>query len=169
MAGYKDPHNHLLCLGKWNPGDTLPNDMNETAPTKDLNLRLSARARRYLKRCLDPFVGQMSQKGLATSVTYSGGCSVSDKNGRLLWEYRGPHFLIGGEKPESLREGQFYDLLGFRVWIRDRDAILLKSQTLTTIMYGDPHPDELLVPENASEHFFEEALTRHYRRTMRAA
>ena len=76
-----------------------------------------------------------------------------EKNGKVLWEYKGPRFVIGAHKPENLIEGTLYDLLGFPVWMRDFDDHLLKGRVLTASMVGSPEPQEHLVIENAPEDY----------------
>ena len=119
---------------------------------------MSEPAKRYFQS-VKAFVSDMERRGLVTALTYSGGAAV-DEGGKILWEYRGPNFLFGGLKQGELGTGNFYDLLGHKVWIREIEETLLEGMTLTTIMYGDPKPMELLVIENAPENFLERIMPR---------
>jgi hypothetical protein len=122
-------------------------------PSKKVNFTLSETAKRYLQRGLSG-AEQSSTRGLVTCLTYSGGYAP-ERDGKILWEYRGPNFLIAGQKPGNLRPGGYYDLLGFRVWIGEMEQRLLEDRTLTTIQYGSPEPAELLVIENVPDNYFE--------------
>ena len=102
-------------------------------------------------------MSECSAQGLVTSLTYSGGLAPK-KDGKALWNYRGPNFLIAGQRPAHLRAGAYYDLLGFRVWIGQEEQILLKGKTLTTIHYGTPQPEELLVIEGVPDDYFETTI-----------
>ena len=128
--------------------------MNEQTHCKTVNFTVSETAKQYLQRNLSPFAGQMSARRLVTCLNYSGGYAP-ERDGKILWNYRGPNFLIAGQKPRNLRGGGYYDLLGFRVWIGEMEQTLLEGRNLTTIRYGSPEPAELLVIENAPEDFFE--------------
>src|SRR5436190_24239594 len=126
--------------------------MNEDTPCKTVNFTVTETGKQYLQRGLSRFAGEMSERGLVTCLTYSGGFAP-EKDGRILWSYRGPNFLIGGQGPGNLRAGGFYDLLGFRVWIGKTEQILLEGRTLTTLQYGSPDPEELLIIEGAPEDY----------------
>ena len=93
-------------------------------------------------------------RGLVPCLTYSGGFAPT-RNGEILWNYRGPNFLIAGHKPGNLPVECYYDLLGFRVWIGKVEQRLLEGRTLTTIQYGSPEPAELLVMQNVPDDYFE--------------
>jgi hypothetical protein len=129
-------------------------DMNENMPCDGVNFRISEPAKQYLQSALALSSEQMSARGLMVCLTYSGGYAPT-REGKILWNYRGPNFLIAGQKPGSLRAGGYYDLSGFRVWIGKTEQTLLEGRTLTTIQYGSPEPAELLVIENAPEDYFE--------------
>ena len=120
-------------------------------PSKNVNFALSETAKRYLQRDLS-VMEHSSIRGLVTCLTYSGGYAP-ERDGKILWDYRGPNFLIAGQKPEHLAAGGYYDLLGFRVWIGEREQRLLEGRTLTTIQYGSPEPAELLVIENVPDDY----------------
>lgn len=128
--------------------------MNDHTPYKTVNFTVSETAKQYVQRNLSRFAGEMSARGLVTCLTYSG-AFAPEKDGKILWSYRGPNFLIAGQKPGNLRVGGYYDLLGFRVWIGKTEQILLEGRTLTTLHYGRPDPEELLVIEDAPEDYFE--------------
>ena len=119
-----------------------------------MNFTVSETAKQCLQRNLSLFSGDRAGRRLVTCLTYSGGYAP-ERDGKLLWNYQGPNFLIAGQRPGNLRAGGYYDLLGFRVWIGEMEQTLLESRTLTTIQYGSPEPAELLVIENAPEDYFE--------------
>ena len=127
--------------------------MNEDKALRPLNFTLSDSAKQYLQRDLTA-ADQRSTRGLVTCLTYSGGYAP-ERGGMILWSYRGPNFLIAGQKPGNLRAGGYYDLLGFRVWIGEIEQRLLDGRTLTTIQYGSPEPVELLVIENVPDDYCE--------------
>jgi hypothetical protein len=127
--------------------------MNEQKALSPLNFALSDSAKQYLQRDLTA-AAQWSTRGLVTCLTYCGGLAP-ERDGKILWNYKGPNFSIGGQKPGKLRAGRYYDLLGFRVWIAEMEQRLLEGRTLTTIQFGSPEPGELLVIENAPEDYFE--------------
>jgi len=79
----------------------------------------------------------------------------------VLWEYRGPNFLLAGEEPGQPRPGRYFDLLGFRIWIGEIEELLLKGRTLTIIHHGSPEPAELLVIQGAPEDHLETTLRAH--------
>jgi hypothetical protein len=136
--------------------------MNENTPCKGLNFALSETAKQYLQKVLSQFAGGMSARGLVPCLSYSGGFAP-EKDGKILWQYRGPNFLLGGHKPKNLHAGKCYNLLGFRVWIGKIEEILLEGRTLTIIQYGNPDPQELLVIENAGEDYLEKTMQAHSR------
>ena len=130
--------------------------MNEEGAETALNLTLSESAKVYLQKYL-PFAAEMSRRGLVASLTYSGGMA-HDVDGEVLWDYRGPNFVLAGAKPKPADAGGYFDLLGVRVWIGKTERTLLRGKTLTTIWYGNPHPEELLVIENAPPDYFERTM-----------
>ena len=121
--------------------------MNDTLPC----FTLTDSARQYLLRGLSI---ERSAQGLVTSLMYCG-CLAPEKDGKVLWTYHGPNFLIAGQRPAHLRAGAYYDLLGFQVWIGEVEQILLKGKSLTTIHYGTPQPQELLVIDGAPADYFD--------------
>ncbi len=121
--------------------------MNANMPGKSVNFTLSETGKRYIRDLLTYSAEGMAARGLVACLTYSGGFEP-ERDGKILWSYRGPNFLIAGHKPQNLGAGEYYNLLGFRVWIGDIEHRLLEGRTLTTIQYGSPGPAELLVIEN---------------------
>lgn len=116
---------------------------------------LSKSARAHLKAVLPEWVGGCQKKKLVPLLSFSGGGRREDKQGNVTWEYNGSLFLLAGQKREALRDGKYYDLLGFPVWIDDFDNHLLKGRVLTFLKVGSPEPTENLVIENAPENFLE--------------
>lgn len=90
-------------------------------------------------------------------LSYSGG-GRAEKNGKIIWEYRGALFLLGGQRQEALQKGRYFDLLGFPVWIGEIDQLLLNGRVLTFMEVGTPKPFKHLVIENAPENFFQTVL-----------
>ena len=135
----------------------LSNEDMATNSPYNATFSLSEAAEQYLQQSLASSVGQMSERGLVTSLTYSGGYAP-ERDGKILWEYRGPNFLLAGQNPAQLGAGRYYDLLGYRVWIGEIEEILLRGKTLTMIQYGKPAPAELLVIKNAPEDYLEASL-----------
>jgi len=131
--------------------------MNENTPCHEVNFTLSEIAKDYLQRSL-LIAENMSARGLVSCLSYSGGLT-QEKDGKTLWNYSGPNFLIVGQKPQHLGTGRYYDLLGFRVWIGEIEQILLKGRTLTTLQCESPHGMELLVIENAPKNYFETIMS----------
>jgi len=131
--------------------------MDENASLKEPKFSMTDSARRHLLSTLPAFTSAMERRGLLTGLTSSGGMDLNEA-GKILWQYRGANLLIGGLKQGEPGVGNFYDLLGYKVWIREFEEALLEGVTLTTIMYGDPKPMELLVIENASENFLERCM-----------
>jgi hypothetical protein len=128
-------------------------NMNKDTALSPLNFTLSEGAKEYLQRDLT-LADQLSTRGLVTCLTYSGGFAPT-RDGKVLWNYQGPNFLIAGQKPGNLGPGRYYDLLGFRVWIGKMEQALLEGRTLTTIQYGSLEPAELLVIQNVPDNYFE--------------
>jgi hypothetical protein len=131
--------------------------MDQNTSLKEPKFSLTDSARKHLLSTLPAFTSAVERRGLVTGLTYSGGMAL-DEGAKILWEYRGPNLLIGGLKQGELGAGNFYDLLGYKVWIREFEEALLEGMTLTTIMYGDPKPMELLVIENAPENLLERCM-----------
>jgi hypothetical protein len=128
--------------------------MKVKLPNDKISFTLSKSAQAHLQAVLPDWVGGLSKKGLVPILSYSAG-GRDEKDGKVLWEYRGALFTLGGQKREELREGQYYDVLGFPVWIDEFDNHLLKGRVLTFIKVGRPEPEENLVIENAPENFLE--------------
>jgi hypothetical protein len=128
--------------------------MNENTPLKEPGFSLSDSARNYFRSWLPDFAPDMERRGMVAALTYSGGPAVQ-KDGKTLWQYGGPVFLIAGLKSEQLRAGSFYHLMGHKVWIGEMEEALLEGTSLTTAICGSPNPDELLVIENAPENLLE--------------
>ncbi len=121
--------------------------MNANMPGNRVNFTLSETGKRYICDSLTYCAAGMAARGLVVCLTYSGGFEPQ-RAAKIVWSYRGPNFLIAGHKPQNVPAGEYYDLLGFRVWIGDIEHRLLEGRTLTTIQYGSPEPAELLVIEN---------------------
>jgi hypothetical protein len=131
--------------------------MNANLPCDKISFTLSKSAHEHLQKVLPGWVEGMSKQKLVPILSYSGAGST-EKDGKVIWEYRGTLFLLAGQKREALRDGKFYDVLGFPVWIKEIDNLLLKGRVLTFIKVGSPEPQEQLVIENAPENYFEMAL-----------
>lgn len=131
--------------------------MNERLPRDKISFTLSSSAEAHLQKILPDWIDGMSKRELVSILSYSGG-GRREKGGKVIWEYRGPLFLLAGQKRESLRDGKYYDVLGFPVWIGEIENLLLKGRVLTFIKVGSPEPEEYLVIENAPENYFELAL-----------
>ena len=119
----------------------------------NVNFTLSETAKRHIVGALST-ANQLSAGGLVTCLTFSGAYAPA-RDGQILWNYRGPNFLIAAQKSENLRPGAYCDLLGVRVWIGETEQILLDGKTLTIKQYGSPEPAELLVIENAPDDYFD--------------
>jgi hypothetical protein len=138
--------------------EALSNErMKEHAVGEKIKFTLSPSAKAHLVKILSNWVESTSQKGLVPILSFSGGGRM-EKDGKILWEYRGPEFLIAGQRPEALRGGKYYDLLGFSVWIQDFEQRLLEGQVLTTIKIGNSNDYELFVLANAPDNYLETAL-----------
>lgn len=128
--------------------------MNKQTACKPVDFKMSETAKQYLQRALTSSAGGVSAQGLVVCLTYSGGYAP-ERNGKILWNYLGPNFLIAARRPGNLGAGGYYDLLGFRVWIGEREQKLLEGRKLATIKYGSPEPAELLVIENVPDNYCE--------------
>ncbi len=126
--------------------------MSESTGLKTPSFKMSDSARKYLRSALLSLSPRAQSRGTTVALTYSGGFAA-EKDGKMLWQYQGPNFLVAGITAKNPRGGHYYDLLGFRVWIGEVEEALLNGLTLTTITYGESHPEELLVVENAPENF----------------
>ena len=131
--------------------------MDANPPCDKISFTLSKSAHEYLQKALPGCVEWMSKQNLVPILSFSGG-GRHEKDGKVIWEYSGPLFLLAGQKREALRDGKYYDVLGFPVWIGEIDNLLLKGRVLTFMKVGSPEPVEQLVIENAPENYFETAL-----------
>lgn len=131
--------------------------MKPELPCEIMNFSLSKPAEDYLKGVLPDFVEFMSKQELVPSLSHSRG-SRSKKDGRVVWEYNGPLFLLAGQKREALRVGKYYDVLGYLLWIEEIDSRILKDRVLTFMKVGRPEPREFLVIENAPDNYFDVAM-----------
>lgn len=131
--------------------------MNADLPCDHINFTLSKSAREHLQKLLPGWVGRMSERKLVPILCWSGG-GRTEKGGKVIWEYRGPLFSLAGQKREALRDGRFYDVLGFPIWMGEMDSLLLKDRVLTFMKVGSPEPIGQLVIENAPDNYFEAAV-----------
>ncbi len=148
----------MLLDSREHPARKLSNSiMSEGPALKTPAFSISASAEKYLRSALLSLHPRAESRGTVMALTYSGGAAV-EKDGKMLWQYQGPNFLVAGITAKNPRGGHYYGLLGFKVWIGEVEEALLDGLTLTTITYGESHPEELLVVENAPENF----LARYY-------
>ena len=129
--------------------------MSDSAPGDKIDFSLSKSAQEYLSGILPNWTQQMSERGFVPMLSYSGSeTATCKKSGKVTWEFRGALFLLAGHRPEALRDGGYFDLAGFRVWIGNMDQRLLSGRVLTFVEVGAPEPKRRLVIENAPENFF---------------
>lgn len=141
--------------------------MKDGLPGDKIGFTLTDSAREYLSKTLPDWVQQTLERGQVPELCYAGG-GRSEKNRKIIWEYRGGAlFLLGSQRPEALRSGTYFDLLGFSVWIGDIDQLLLKGRVLTFAEVGGPEPRKHLVIENAPENFFQTVLRENARCGLR--
>lgn len=115
---------------------------------------LSESAQNYLSKTLPDWTKHTRERGIVPMLSFSGAVRM-EKDGKVICEYRGPLFLLASQKREKLRDGKYYDVMGFSLWMYEFDYLLLKGRVLTFTKVGAPHPEEHLVIENAPEDFFE--------------
>ena len=131
--------------------------MNISLTCDKLSFTLSKSAQEHLQKILPGYEEGMSKRKLVPTLSYAG-AGRKEKDGKVIWEYKGPLFLLAGQKCEAPRDGKYYDVLGFPVWIGETDNLLLKGRVLTFMRVGSPEPEDQLVIENAPENYFEMAL-----------
>jgi len=135
----------------------LMSHMNENSLLEKIQFKLSASAEKNLLKDLPNFATEAAKRGRVPVLFYCGGSRV-EKNGKILWEYTGPQFLLTAQKAETLCDGRFYDLLGFAVWVEEIEERLLQGRVLTAIQSGNPEQAEILVLEDAPENYLELAF-----------
>lgn len=124
--------------------------MQSRVPPKKIAFTFSPTAQERLSTVVPAWIGQTLKKGLVPILSYDRG-ERRERQGRVVWEYSGPQLGMFGQRPEALRNGHFYDLFGFQVWIAESEYLLLKGKTLTFTKVGGPEPKERLVIESTHD------------------
>ena len=104
--------------------------MSERAPDQKINFTLSNSAEAYLRKSLPGWVEIVLKRGSVPILTHTGG-GRAEKDGKIIWQYKGPAFVIAGQKTGSLSGGKYHDLVGCSIWIEELECIMLKGRTLT--------------------------------------
>ena len=122
-----------------------------------MSFTLYGPAQQHLQTVLPDFVRVLSERGLVPILSHAG-AGRTEKEGKVIWEYQRPVFLLAGQKREALGPGKYYDLLGFPVWIAEFDNLVLKGRVLTFMRIGEPKPEEHLVIEDAPQNYLDLAM-----------
>jgi hypothetical protein len=150
-----------VCVSMTTVDGVSKHIMQQKTSHNKASFTLSKSAQEHLQDILPNWIDECSKKGLVPILSHSGVCR-KEKGGKVLWEYRGPDFLLAGQRIEALGSGKYYDLLGCPVWIDDFDNHLLTRKVLTAINFGSPEAEVFLVLENAPDNYFETAMQEYF-------